>query len=708
MRFIKTDFSIEPSAYIADWRKFMFTGISIALAGLISGSVLAAFPVSINLSSLDGNNGSRANGIASGDFLGYSISKIGDFNADGRDDFIIGAPNSSTAAGAAYVLYGAANGLAYPINLANLALNNEGFRIDGAVINSQLGSSVASAGDINGDGLTDLIVGAPGESAAYVVFGRANGYPNGLAVSSLDGVNGFRISGLANAQLGYSVNSAGDVNGDGFNDVIVSNGSANLGVGYVILGRNTGFQANLDVTALNGGNGFSITGATTNQSNFVVSSAGDFNADGVSDMIIGSWNASVAYLVFGHTAIFPAAIDLSLLNGGNGFVLNDNTSSSQFGGAVAGAGDINGDNIADIVIGAPMASTDSTNNQAGKSYVVFGSTAPFSSSFNVSTLNGGNGGFQIYGAATRDRSGWAVSGAGDINGDSIDDLAIGAPYSSYNGSASGTSYVLFGNAGGFSSPLNLSGNPVMPNHLDGANGFQLPGVSTGELSGWAISGGGDLNGDGADDLLIGARLATVFNGAGNLTNAGVSYVFYGQIGDTTAPVSTITNSPSANAFGWNNSPVSLSVTAQDEAAGSGLNETRCALDPVSIPADFNALSTAACNSAFINTEGAHVFYAASSDKAGNQETPINRAINIDLSAPVVNVTGVKANAVYRRGKAPKTGCLTSDAVSGVVSKAVLTISGGNSNGVGVFTATCSGALDKAGNTGSKSVSYTVK
>lgn len=677
--------------------------LAFAIAGLFSVSAWAVFPESTSLSTLNGSNGTRIDGILAGDFLGYSVSKIGDFNADGLSDFIIGAPNSGTQPGAAYVIYGTANGLAFPVDLANLSTNSDGFRIDGAVANSQLGNAVADAGDVNGDGLADLVVGAPGESAAYVLFGKAGGYPAGVVVTELNGSNGFRVSGYLNGQLGFSVANAGDVNGDGLNDIILGNGGVNVGVGHVIFGRRSGFTASVDATSLDGNNGFSINSAQVNQSSFLVGTAGDVNADGVADILIGSWYGNAAYVLFGQRSGFSSVVSLAGVNGSNGFALNDGTASSRFGSAVAGIGDINGDGIADIAVGAPMASTNASNNQAGKTYVIFGSSTGFSPVFNVAGLNGNNGGFQIYGAATRDRSGWSVAAAGDINGDGHADLTIGAPYSSYSAAAAGTSYVVFGKTGVFLSPLNLSGNALLINHLDGSNGFQLPGVGAGAQSGWAVAGGGDLNGDGADDLLIGARLlSSAFQ-----LNSGTGYVFYGQRSDAFPPVTSITSQPQANAFGWNNTAVSVSVSAQDQG-GAGVLETRCAVDPTNVPVNFSALTVAACSHAVVNSEGIHHFYAASIDGAGNQESPVNLTVSLDLTAPVVTVTGVKNGAIYRRGRVPLTGCSTSDALSGVVANASLTLSGGNSKGLGVFTANCRGALDKAGNAGASAISYTVK
>ena len=675
-------------------------GLIAALAGFTTGAAHAAFPSSFDLSALDGSNGVRIDGVQAGDFLGYSFAKAGDLNHDGIADSIVSAPSGGTFPGTAYVVYGKPEGLPHPLDLSALTGAVDGFRIDGAVENGQLGASAGAAGDVNGDGIADVIVGAPGESAAYVIFGRnGSGFADSLGVSNLDGSNGFRIGGVLNGRLGYSVAGAGDVNGDGLADVVIGNGAPNLGVGYVLFGTGGGFAANVDVAALNGGNGFALAGAGSNQGYFQVGGAGDVNGDGFADPIVGSPNAAAAYVIFGRST-FGATVGLNTLEGSNGFQISG-PASSWLGSGVAGAGDMNGDGIDDVAVGAPMASTDSTNNQAGKTYVVFGKNGGFASPLGVANLDGTNGGFQIYGAAPGDRSGWSVGAAGDLNRDGNADLAIGAPYSRYNGTAAGASYVVFGKSN-FPSPLNLSDNPLMPNRLDGQNGFQLVGVP-GDMSGWTV-GGGDLNGDGADDLLIGARLATV----AGLTNAGRGYVFYGHASDTAAPTTAIAVAPAANAYGWNRTAVSFSLTAQDEAGGSGVQETRCALDPAAAPANFDALPTGACANPGASSEGIHVLYAASVDNAGNKEAPVSRNARIDLAAPLVSVTGVKNGATYRRGKVPTAGCSTGDALSGVAVYASLTVAGGNSKGTGTFTATCGGALDQAGNPGSASATYTVK
>ena len=206
---------------------------------------------------------------------------------------------------------------------------------------------------------------------------------------------------------------------------------------------------------------------------------------------------------------FPAQFNLSDLDGSNGFVLNGIAGGDRSGFSVSSAGDINGDGLDDLIIGAYYA--DPNGNRSGASYVVFGSDVPFSGAVELSSLDGSNG-FVLNGIAGGDLSGRSVSSAGDINGDDIDDLIIGASAADPNGSQSGESYVVFGSDAPFSGAVELSS-------LDGSNGFALNGIAAGDRSGRSVSSAGDINGDGIDDLIIGAPYADP---------NGESYVVFGR------------------------------------------------------------------------------------------------------------------------------------------------------------------------------------
>ena len=346
-----------------------------------------------------------------------------------------------------------------------------------------------------------------------------------LNLADLDGSSGFRIDGVAGDYSGLSVSGAGDINGDGFDDLIIGapyadNNGGYSGSSYVVFGG-SGFDATLNLSTLDGSNGFRLDGAEGDFFGRSVSGARDINGDGIDDLIIGAPNADnnggrsgSSYVVFGRQGGLGAILNLSTLDGSNGFRLDGEAVDDTSGGSVSGAGDINGDGIDDLIIGADDADPNGTSS--GSSYVVFGGSG-FGATLNLSTLDGSSG-FRIDGVAAGDDSGISVSGAGDINGDGIDDLIIGAYGADPNGSGSGSSYVVFGRQGGFGATLNLS-------TLDGSNGFRLDGEAANDDSGGSVSGAGDINGDGFDDLIIGADDADP-----NGTSSGSSYVVFGRQG----------------------------------------------------------------------------------------------------------------------------------------------------------------------------------
>jgi hypothetical protein len=450
---------------------------------VVFGKASWAGTPSLDLATLDGTNGFRLSGIDEYDVSGISVSSAGDVNGDGFTDVIVGAPSFVGETGESYVVFGKASWAGTPsLDLATLNGTN-GFRLSGIDAGDRSGSSVSSAGDVNGDGFADLIVGAPAaesagganyEGESYVVFGKASwaGTPS-LDLATLDGTNGFRLSGIDADDRSGSVSSAGDVNGDGFADLIVgapgaesAGGASGEGESYVVFGKASWAGVpSLDLAALDGTNGFRLIGVDAiDGSGSSVSSAGDVNGDGFADLIVGAPNAESAgganyegesYVVFGKASwAGTPSLDLATLDGTNGFSLIGIDAFDDSGFSVSSAGDVNGDGFADLIVGAQHA-----EGSAGESYVVYGKASwAAMPSLDLATLDGTNG-FRLIGIDMYDFSGSSVSSAGDVNGDGFADLIVGAPYAESAGGATseGESYVVFG--GNFTGAVTHLGTP---------------------------------------------------------------------------------------------------------------------------------------------------------------------------------------------------------------------------------------------------------
>jgi Ca2+-binding RTX toxin-like protein len=435
-----------------------------------------------------------------------------------------------------------------PITLSDIATGNGGFVINGQCADDNAGRSVAAAGDVNGDGFADLIVGAPwsdppaGNAAgrSYVVFGKSD--QGAVDLTAIDaGSGGFVIVGAcADDRSGFDVAGGGDFNGDGLADLIVSAmgsdrpGAPDSGRTYVVFGKSDGSR--VDLSAIGSGNGgFAIDGqGSGDQSGYSIAAVGDVNGDGLADLIIGALlgdpasgvDAGRSYVVFGKSDTAPVDLDAVILGQG-GFVFEGAAAQEFSGNSVAGAGDVNGDGLADIIVGA-FSSDHASGLDAGRGYVVFGRT--FSSAIHASAIAAGNGGFVIDGESAGDLCGYGVAGAGDVNGDGLADLLISARLADpASGADAGRSYVVFGKTE--AAAVQLSAVAA------GTGGFVIHGQSTGDQSGSSVASAGDLNGDGLADLLVGARLSD----PSSATDAGRSHVVFGKTDGTSVDLSSIAN-----------------------------------------------------------------------------------------------------------------------------------------------------------------------
>lgn len=462
---------------------------------------------------LVGTNGFRLVGVSDDDRLGSSVAPAGDVNGDGRLDFAVGAPlfdvGSNFRAGRTYVVWGTNTflpdqGVGAPISALTL---------DGTASEDQAGSALAGGGDINGDGFPDVAVGAPyadpgsisNAGLVGVVFGGTN-LPANLSLGALNGTNGFRLVGTATQALaGASVAFAGDVNGDGRDDLLVGapGQGAETGRVYLVFGA-PAFPASLVLAGLNGTNGCIVTDqGSGNGFGTAVAGLDDFNGDSRPDFAVGApfaggiFAPGRSYVVYGRTN-WPALLSLAAPDGTNSSALEGNGFFSGFGKALAGA-DVNGDGLSDLAVGA-----DNLNAV----YVLFGTTNR-QSSWSSTGLNGTNG------CTLMDTNGLSfgrsIAAAARLNLDPYEDLMVGAPASS---NSRGYVYVVMGG------PTWAATSVV--SQLNGTNGFILAGLQANAEVGQAVACADDLNGDGLDEILVGQWLFNNTNSG--IAKAGAAYV----------------------------------------------------------------------------------------------------------------------------------------------------------------------------------------
>ena len=529
-------------------------------------------------------------------------------NGDGLDDLIIGAhrdsPNGNES-GASFVVFGKANG--QPVELSAVEVNGAhglGFVINGVTTADNSGQSVSAAGDVNGDGFDDLLVGAPvanpngvGSGSAYLIYGKADSVPVELSAIELDAnLGGFAIDGLSAGNFtGQSVSDAGDVNGDGYDDIIIGApraepNDAGSGTSYVVYGRpdvgGKKIGTGIDLTPITAGTGgFVINGvAEGDESGRSVSGAGDVNGDGFADLIVGALyddpnglTSGASFVVFGSAVgvaveleTFEAAVPAVVAAG---FVINGVAAGDESGRSVSAAGDVNGDGLDDLIVGAVGA--DPNGSLSGSSYVVFGKVDGTAVELSAIDSNAGAipSGFMINGTSVDDFSGRMVSAAGDVNGDGLDDLIIGAMGDDPNGDGSGASYVVYGKAGGETVELSLVAASV--------GGFVINGVAAGDSSGRSVSGAGDVNGDGFADLIVGAPFD-----APNGSYSGASFVVFGgnftesvtNVGSTAADTLTGTSGNDIIYAGAGNDKITATPGDDRLSGGNGSDTFEFSMD----------------------------------------------------------------------------------------------------------------------------------
>ena len=429
------------------------------------------------------------------DESGDAVTGVGDVNGDEYNDFMIGVNGNEEGGkyvGQSYLFLGKASGWVMDTDLSNADAS-----FWGADVGEGSGYSVAGAGDVNGDGYDDILIGTSSASdydgylsgKTYLIFGKPAGWSLDTNLSTSDA--SFRWGNLRQ-WCSHMVAGAGDVNGDGYDDILIGARytsfytGGNAGQTFLILGKPSGWARNTDLYNSDASFGGEELG---DQSGTSVAGAGDVNGDGYDDILIGApYNDDVdrcagqTYLILGKPSGWVMNTYLSESNAS----FRGEKEWDESGEFIAGAGDVNGDGFDDILIG--VRHNCDGGEKKGQTYLFLGKPSGWAMDTNLSESNA-----SFRGAVDYDFSGCSVAGAGDVNGDGYDDILIGAYGSDKDGWGAGRTFVIFGKPSGWNMGMNLSFSDM-----------SFVGENTLDHSGTSVAGVGDVNGDGYDDILIGA------------------------------------------------------------------------------------------------------------------------------------------------------------------------------------------------------------